>query len=234
MEHVMSLLFFTLFLAAGGFVFRILLPIVTSPNFPAWLNRKLFALALWWNFVTRYGTELGGYVHDTGFTQWVPPTMVFGDTAAWSLGAGQVANSVVYKCDATDETATLFIPILAPSNSGVDSAGLPAKGALLKSIEVDYEIVTAACDTVTATLYKNKRGVDGADVVLSSITFTYDAAHDTDDERDDLDEHLMTITLDTPAYIENDEYYWLVIAFDKAATSTVEFLGAFVNYTFKA
>lgn len=167
-----------------------------------------------------------GYIHDTGFTQWIPPTMAFGDTAAWSLGAGQTSNSIVLKCDATDEVANLYIPIMIPSNSA------DLKGSYLKSIEVDYEIVTAACDAVTPHLYKNTRGADGADVTITEITaITYDAAHDTDDERDDLDEHAMTITLDTPDWVDNGDYYWLVIAFDKAATSTVEFLGAFANLT---
>jgi hypothetical protein len=160
-------------------------------------------------------------------SQFIPPSMAFGDTAAWTLGAGQVSNSIVLKCDATDETANLFIPILLPSNS-VDQ-----KGVYLKSIEIDYEIVTAACDTVTPVLYRMDRGADGADVTVTSVAFSYDAGHDTDDERDDLDEHKMTLTLDTPAWIDNDDYYWVAIAFDKAATSTVEFLGAFANYTLR-
>jgi hypothetical protein len=170
-----------------------------------------------------------GYVHDTGFSQWIPPTMMFGDTAAWAMAAGQVSGSLVYACDATDETANLWIPILLPSNSDAN------KGAMLKSIEVDYEIVTAACDEVTVNLYKMTRGADGADVTVTDVTgITFDAAHDTDDERDDLDEHAMTVTLDTPDYIDNGDYYYLKIAFNKAATSTVEILGAFANYTFRA
>lgn len=175
-----------------------------------------------------------GYVHDTGFTQFVPPHMMSGTVAAWAIAAGQVANSVVYGCDATDEVAVLTIPVLAPSNNGVDASGAAAKGALLKSIEIDFEILTAALDAMSATIYKCKRGADGADVVLTTPSFTYDTGHDSAAERIDVDEHKMTLTLDTPVYIENDEYYYVKISFDKAATSTVEVLGAFVNYTFRA
>lgn len=175
-----------------------------------------------------------GYVHDTGFCQFVPPHMMSGTVAAWALAAGAVTNSVVFGCDATDEVAVLTIPVLAPSNSGVDSAGNAAKGALLKSIEIDFEILTAALDAMSATIYKMKRGVDGSVVVVSTPTFTYDSGHDSAAERIDVDQHKMTLTLDTPAYIENDEYYYVKISFDKAGTSTVEVLGAFVNYTFKA
>lgn len=168
-----------------------------------------------------------GYVHDTSMSQFIAPTQVFGDTATWSLGAGQVANSIAYKCDATDETANLFIPVLLPSNSA------SAKGAYLKSIEVDFEIVTAACDAMSATLYKVTRGADGSDVTVASVSFTYDAGHDSAAERIDVDEHKMTLTLATPAWIDNDEYYWVKIAFDKAATTTVEFLGAVANFTLR-
>lgn len=169
-----------------------------------------------------------GYVHDTGFSQFIPPTAVFGDTATWSLGAGQVSNSIVYKCDATDEVANLYIPVLLPSNSA------DLKGSYLKSIEIDFEIVTAACDAMSATLYRMDRGADGADVTVTSVTFTYDTGHDSAAERIDVDEHKMTLTLDTPAWVDNDDYYWVKIAFDKAATTTVEFLGAFANFTFRA
>lgn len=166
-----------------------------------------------------------GYIHDTGFTQFTPPTLAFGDTAAWTLGAGQTSNSVVLKCDATDEVANLFIPLLLPSNSGAN------KGALLKSVEIDYEIVTAACDAVTFTLYKMTRGASGSDVTVASVTVT--ASLDATACKA-VDELKQVLTLSTPAYVDNDEYYWVKIAFDKAATSTVEFLGAFANYTLRA
>lgn len=175
-----------------------------------------------------------GYVHDAGFCSFIPPTAMFGDTAAWSFGAGQTSNSVVIKCDATDETANLFIPIIGVPSHTPDANGNAIKGGLITKIEVDYELVTAAADTVTAVLYKNKRGADGADVVLTTPAFTHDAGHDTDDERDDLDEHRMEINITTPFYLEDDEYLWLAIAFDKAATTTVEVLGAFAYYTLRA
>lgn len=174
-----------------------------------------------------------GYVHDAGFCQFISPMQVFGDTAAWGIVAGQVANTLVYKCDATDETANLFIPIPVPSHTP-GSNGIAQKGALLTKIEIDYEILIAACDTVTPVIHLVKRGADGADAVVSQPAFTYDAAHDTDDERDDLDEHRMELNITTPFYVEDDEYVYVAIAFDKAATSTVEFLGAFAYYTFKA
>lgn len=175
-----------------------------------------------------------GYTHDAGFCSFIPPTVVSGDVAAWGVVAGQVANSLVYKCDATDETANLYIPIIGVPSHTPDAAGVAVKGGKITKIEIDYEILVAAVDTLTAVVYKSKRGADGADVVVSSVTFTHDAAHDTDDERDDLDEHRMEINITTPEYLEDDEYLWVHLAIDKAATSTFEFIGAFAYYTLRA
>jgi len=176
-----------------------------------------------------------GYVDDDKFTQWITPFQMFGTVAAWGVVAGQVSGSLVYKCDATDEAAHLHIPIAIPSNSGVSAVtGSAVKGAKLKSVEMDFEILIAACDALSAVFVKNKRGIDGSVVVVSNPAFTYDTGHDTAAERLDVDQHKMTMTLDTPVFIENDEYWYVDVTIDKAATSTFEILGAFVNYTFKA
>ena len=44
----------------------------------------------------------------------------------------------------------------------------------------------------------------------------------------------MELIITTPFYLEDDEYIWVAIAFDKAATSIVQFLGAFAYYTLRA
>lgn len=205
---------------AGGLTFYHLTTPATIMGVVRDIKRKL-------NIITRLGTELGGYVHDTAMTQFIPPTMMYGDTAAWTWGAGQVSNSFVIKCDATDEVANLWIPILLPSNS------VALKGAYFKSVEIDFEIVTAALDVLTPVLYKYTRGADGAVVVVSTPAFSYDTGHDSAPERIDADQHKMTLSVDSPEWIDNDVYFWLKLPFDKAATTTVEVLGAFANYTLR-
>lgn len=187
----------------------------------------LYVVAPAWRDFNNFVGQVGGYVHNTTMTQFITPLQMFGDTAAWTFGAGQVSGSLVYKCDATDEVANLFIPIPVMSNS-VDQ-----QGVYLRSIEVDFEILIAALDVLTPVIYKMTRGADGADVVVATPTFTYDAGHDTAAERIDVDEHKMTLTLDTPIWVDNDVYLWLKLPFDKAATSTVEVLGAFANFTLR-
>jgi len=108
-------------------------------------------------------------------------------------------------------------------------AGLPNKGSLLRSIELDYECLLAAATSVTATLRLVKRGVDGSVAVVSTPAITQDltAATDAADE----DQHKLTVTLTTPAYIENDEYYLCTFAFVCGGTVTLDVLAAVINYT---
>ena len=175
-----------------------------------------------------------GYVHDTNMSKVISPFNMFGTVATWTIAAGAVTNTLAYHADATDEAAVCNIFIDPWSNSGVDASGLPVKGSLLKSIEVDFEVLVAACDAVSAAIYKVKRGANGAVAVVSAPTFTYDTGHDTAPERLTLDQHKMILTLDTPVYVENDEYYIVAVTFDKAATTTIDVLCAVANFTFRA
>jgi hypothetical protein len=166
-----------------------------------------------------------GYVHDTAMSQYIPPTAMVCITGTWTEAAGAVAGTIAKHCAAADESTDVYIPIPIPSNS------VSGKGAYLKSIQIDYEILIAACDTVTAVVNKITRGADEAVAVVAAQTFTYDAGHDTDDERDDLDQHRMTLTISTPFWVDDDEYVVVKLTFDKAATTTLDILGAVAYYT---
>jgi hypothetical protein len=168
-----------------------------------------------------------GYIHDTHMSQVIPPTLFHCVTGTWSIAAGQVAGTIVKRVNDANQTGIVNVPIILPSNS------VAGKGSKLVSIEVDYEITVAAV-VVTATLNKVARGADTAVAVVSAPAFTYDAGHDTAAERDDVDQHLMTITLDEPVYLDNDEYYLLELSCDQAGDGgLIEFLGAVANYTLR-
>ncbi len=167
--------------------------------------------------------QLGGYVHDTAMSQYIPPTAFHIVTGTWTQAAGAVAGTIAMHKAAAAETATVNIPIMIPSNS----VGL--KGSYLKSIEVDYEILILACTSVTATLNKVARGADTAVAVVSAPTITQDLVAAT--TAASADQHKLTVTLTTPAWIDNDEYYLLKLAFVAAATSTIDLLGAVANFT---
>lgn len=174
-----------------------------------------------------------GYVHDAGFAFPITPFNCFGTVATWAIAAGQVAGTLVYGCDATDETAHLFIECRVPSHLP-DNAGNAVKGVKITDFQLDFEILTAAADAMSAVINKVKRGADGAVAVVSNPTFTYDTGHDDAAERIDVDQHRMTLTLDTPAWVEDDEYYIIDLTINKAATTTFEFIGGVVHGTLRA
>ncbi|MFZ6029862.1 MAG: hypothetical protein ACOYYS_19280 [Chloroflexota bacterium] len=168
-----------------------------------------------------------GYVHDTHMTQYIPPTSMHYVTGTWADAAGNVTDTIAKAKTAADTTSTINIPLPVPSNSSSE------KGSLIKSIEIDYEVGTAALDALSAVVNLVERGADGADAVVAAQAFTYDTGHDSAAERIDVDEHKMTLTLDTPVWLTNNQYMLVELTVDAAATSVFHMLGAFVNYTFR-
>jgi hypothetical protein len=165
-------------------------------------------------------------------SQYIPPTAMMPITGTWTEIAGQVAGTIAKHKAAAAETSIVYIPILLPSNSAVDASGSPTKGSLLKSVEIDYEVLVAACTSVTAALTKIKRGADGAVAVVSTQASTQDLAAATDAA--DVDQHKLTVTVTTPPYIENDEYFILTLTIVAAATTQFDVLAAVANFTFRA
>ncbi len=167
-----------------------------------------------------------GYVHDTAMSTFIPPTCFHPVTGTFTWTAGQVAGTIAMHRAAANQTSVITIPITLPSNS------VSGKGALLKSIEIDYEILTAEPTSITWTLNKITRGADGAAASVSAVAKTdmlAAAAAKT------VDQHKQVITLTTPAWIDNDEYYLLECSLVAGAGGTVnDFLAAVANWTFRA
>jgi hypothetical protein len=167
-----------------------------------------------------------GYVHDTHMSFYIPPTLFHCVTGTWSYAAGAVAGTIVKKVNDANQTSTVNIPVIVPSNS------VASKGSYLKSIEIDLEISGGSLTAMSAVVNKITRGADGADATVEALDFTYDTGHDAAGERIDVDEHKMTLTLDDPFWIDKDEYVLIELTIDQAgATDVIEFLGAVVNYT---
>jgi hypothetical protein len=165
-----------------------------------------------------------GYVHDTHMSQYIPPTAMHYVTGTWTDAAGQVSGTICKHKTANSETTVINIPIMIPSNS------VALKGSKLTSVEVDYELAAHAATSVTASMNKITRGADGADAVKSTVTVTQDLTAATDAA--DIDEHKLTVTVTTPAWIDNDEYYLLVLTI-VADVATIDMLGAVANFTLR-
>jgi hypothetical protein len=164
-----------------------------------------------------------GYVHDTHMQKFIPPNLFHEVTGTWANAAGNVAHTIVRQKTAGAETATVTIPLNVPGNAS------DLKGSKIASVEVDYEILTAAATSITATVWKIARGADGAVAVATQVTATQDLTAATDAA--DVDQHNLTITITTPEYVDDDDYWFVELACVCAGTTVLEFLGAQVNYT---
>lgn len=180
------------------------------------LRRWIKALAL---------DQTGGYVHDTAMSQYIPPTVWHYVTGTFTQVAGAVAGTIAINRAAANETSVITIPITVPSNS------VAQKGAYLKSVEVDYENFVGEATSLTWTLNKVTRGADAAAASVSAVSKT-DTIAAADSHS--VDQHKQVITLNTPAWVDNDEYYLLELALVSGASGcTQKFYGAVANFTLR-
>ena len=166
-----------------------------------------------------------GYVHDTHVSQYIPPTAFHCVTGTYTNAAGVIAGTIAKHRAAAASTGVVTIPIMIPGNS------VALKGAKLVSIEVDYENKVGEADSFTWTLNKVTRGADTAVAVVAAVTKTNTIA---DADAKTVDQHKQVITVTTPAWIDNDEYYLLELSLVAGAGgNTAKFLGAVANYTLR-
>jgi hypothetical protein len=168
-----------------------------------------------------------GYVHDTNMSMFINPAMFQHSAGTWTIS--EASNIMKSVRTAGDASFTTLIPIPIPSNN------IALKGSKLKSIDVFYAIATAACDDfATVELNKMTLNVDDTAVTGAAVTTTCDAGHDTAAERLAVDtDHVMTVTITTPAWVDDGEAFFLKLVIDAAATSVVTFFGARANYTLR-
>lgn len=210
----------------GGLVLYGLMPLAfTDKSLRRDIRRLKIYLARRFKFLTRYGMELGGYVHDAAIYVWIPFTAFVHSAGTWTA---TVASNVWFtRRTAADAAATTYIPLgflLANAND--------LKGAYLKSVSVHFRVVTAALDALEAHIYKATLAADGSLLTVAEVTTTYDTGHDTAAERIDVDEHLLTLTLSTPVWIDGDgSYYFMEVVADAAATSVLDYFGANASLT---
>lgn len=195
------------------------LRVLGFPRLRVLLRRWTLALAM---------DQQGGYVHDTAMSQFIAPGACHYVTGTWTDAAGSVANTICKSKAAADNTAVVTVPVTLPQNS------IAQKGSYLKSIDIWWEVLTAAMDGVTPVIYKAALPANGADFAApSSQAFTYDSNHDSAAKRLTLDEHKMTLSITTPFWMDEDDLVTIEITFDAAATSALTFFGARANFTLR-
>ena len=167
-----------------------------------------------------------GYVHDEHMSNFIHPSDFEMSAGTWATAesSGVVSNDRT----ANDSSVTVLIPIKIPSNS------IAEKGAKLTSIDVGYLIATAAADDfATVELEKTTIGADNVAAAGANPAVTLDGAHDTAAERKAADDHTMTVTIDSPAFLDDGDCYWLKLIIDCGASTVIKFFGAVAHYTLR-
>ena len=164
-------------------------------------------------------------INNTHMSQYIPPTKFHYVTGTWTQAAGQVAGTIAVHKAATAETAVVTIPIEIPGNS------VALQGAKLLSIEVDYEILVADLTSITAVLNKVTRGADLAVATVAAVTQTQVP---TAALAKVTDQHKLVVTLTTPEWDLSTTYYLLQLTCVAPASTTLDFLAAVANFTFRA
>ena len=164
-----------------------------------------------------------GYVDNKHMSQFIGPFEMGKSAGTWTPTV--TSNVAADVRTAADAAFDLLIPINVPGSSEYH------QGARLKSIDVWYEIATAAADAVgTVELNKLTLPAVAGSFAGAAVTTTEDAGHDTDAERLAVDEHKMTVTITTPEWVDEDVSYNLNINVDAAATTVFTIYGARANF----
>jgi hypothetical protein len=166
-------------------------------------------------------------VHDTHSCLFIPPTAMHGVTGTYTLAAGAVTSTIAYHRASANSTGVINIPLMVMSRNTTNGQG----GSLVKSIDVDYEVLAGACTSVTFSLNKVTRGADLAVSAVAAVTVTQSLAAAAGAETQD--QHRCLVTLTNPIYVDNDDYLLLVMTFVAGASATLDVLGAFVNHTLR-
>jgi hypothetical protein len=164
-------------------------------------------------------------INNVHFSQYISPLNFHIVTGTWTQVAGQVAGTICLHKAAAAETSVVTVPVEAPSNS------IALQGSKLLSVEIDFEVLVADLTSITATIKKISRGIEGAVAVATAVTFTQSP---TAALAKAVEQHKLVLTLDTPAWIDNDEYYLVQLSCVAPATTTLDFLAAVANFVFRA
>ncbi len=169
-----------------------------------------------------------GYTYDTQMSQFINPAAIIKTAGTWTDSAsGGVVKSVR---TAAAATFNLIVPVEIESNAAA------LKGCRLKSIEVYYNVATAALNSVTTVeLQKTILPASFTANATSGITPTVnmDGLNDTSAKRLTVGDHALFAGLAGAVWIDDNDAYYLYLTFDAAAGTVFTLYGARINYEFR-
>lgn len=167
-----------------------------------------------------------GYVNITDISQFISPLEITKILGTWTPTISSNIISDVRTAAAAD--TTLLIPAVLPGSS------IALQGAKLESFDVWYRIATAEPTGFTVALNRVNLNAHAAAVTGTNITaISFDTNHDTPAKRYAEAHHRMTVSLDTPVFINHIHAYWLSCVIACHANTVLTLFGARANYTLR-
>jgi hypothetical protein len=166
-----------------------------------------------------------GYVHDTAMSIDTPLQNVIATVGTWTMVVA--SNLWTYNHTAAANISILKVPLVLPKNS------VAGKGAKLVSVDIWWSNATADLTDNSAILYKATLPIQAGTLAAAVVTTTYDSGHDTAAKRYTQAQHKMTLTVTTPAWVDDDEEYFIEITNNAAASSVVKLQAIRANYTLR-
>ena len=159
-----------------------------------------------------------GYVHNTHMAVKTPLSDIVPTVGTWAFAIA--SNITTLNKTAGDNTSVLSIPILTPQNSQVNAGGK------LVSVDIYYINATANLDAMSAKVWKAtlpaQAGTLSTAEVPSTSTFVLTQT-----------QNKVTIEIDDPIYIAEDEDVYVELTIDAAAASVVKLQAVVANYTLR-
>ena len=168
-----------------------------------------------------------GYIHNTSMRFIIPPSFAAGSGGTW-----------VHTLDGTNwylgRTAGagnfyLGIPIVVPHQNASEN-----RGSRIASVDVYYQIYTAAMTTLTPEFNLQAWELGGEGFATpTNPAYTADTTHSSNEGRVTTGVHFMNLELNTPLWLEGDTSLRLDLYGVVDANSVFRFWGAQVNYTLR-
>ena len=153
----------------------------------------------------------------------VSPMQCHGIAATDTFAPGADSNvPKIVSAQTTAEAAVVYIPVTPPFGRDTSS-----RGVKVTSIKVHYDLDVAGT-AASFKLYKTTRAADGTIASAAEETTTCDH---TEAQLYSADEHVPTLTVTTPVFLDDDESYHVELSITKAATTDFSFYGAWVYFT---
>lgn len=163
-----------------------------------------------------------GYVCDTQMSVFIPPADIVKTAGTWT--ASLSANVVKEDRTPADGVFNLIVPL------GVTGNAAAFKGARIKRVDLLYKVAGGACDSIPTVEVEKVTFSAGGAAGGAAAAVTLDGGHDTDAKRKALGDHRMMVTLNSPAWLDDDEAYYLYVNVDASATTQFTLFGAVVYF----